>query len=1071
MRRKLIKAAKLSVLYSSIGFLLQIFFVNFIFAVTPVKAQSFENVIVSLNLHNVTLEKVFEVLERQINYKFFYIKDEVPVNEITSVEAENEPLSNVLATLAKKHNLIFQRINNQIVIKRAPEPGKKNKKTKIIGTVTDYKTGEPLFGTNVIILGTAFGAATDFNGKFEIKNVSPGKYTLRISYIGYEKKEIPITVESGKVLDLDIKLKYSGAIDLEEVEVTAQAKGQIAAINEQLSSQEIKNVVSKSRIQELPDANAAEAVGRLPGVSILREGGEGNKVVIRGLSPKYNKIMVDGIELASTDASDRSTDISMISPYSLEGIEVIKSATADHDADYIGGSVNFKIKKADKGLKYGIIAQNTYNNLRKSFFNYMLIGSASDRFFNNKLGVFLQFNLEKRDRGANQMAADYYLLTHELDKVNPTKLENLSLNNVFRIKNRYGGTLTLDYDIPDGNVFLKNFLSIGKTKTNKYAESYAVRARNHNYSTTIQENNLMVMSNVLNYEQELAGFKVDASFSHAFSQNEMPEDIGFVFTEPTPALPGGLTDLPPDSIPYFAYNNINDAYWSYVTDNWSLTKERQFSFKANVQTDFSFTEQINGKIKIGGKYRYKTRSHDFEATGGTMALNSGKDVKNAILEAFPWMQETTPIGSPRLPYNLFIDKGFDHGEFLKGRYDLGPVANTDLMRQVINVMRNVKTPAIDTYSKLNMTSTTHDYNGSEYLSAAYVMADINFSSLIKFIPGIRYERNVTEYTGFQGRSDAGFPEQNYPHKDTTTQRTNSFLLPMIHLQIKPFEWLQLRLAYTQTLSRPNFNLIVPRLDIGKEEIIYNNFKLRPEQSENFDIYLSILDNYVGLFTLGVFQKNIKDMIFWLDRRVILDPAEYGFTDLEKDKFIITQQNMDEVAKVKGFEVDWQTNFWYLPSFLKGLVFNINYTHIFSEAKYPRTVIETEYNYTEPPYGVILRNKDTTYTQRLIDQPDDILHLSVGYDYKGFSFRISMLYQANIFKSPNFYRELRSSTDDFLRWDLSVKQKLPIEGLNVYLNAQNITNTTDNVLNSVRKLPTSMEHYGMTVDVGLRWEVR
>ena len=64
------------------------------------------------------------------------------------------------------------------------------------------------------------------------------------------------------------------------------------AINKQLKAKSIKNIVSSDRIQELPDANAAETVARIPGVSIRREGGEGNKVVIRGLSPKYNKITV-----------------------------------------------------------------------------------------------------------------------------------------------------------------------------------------------------------------------------------------------------------------------------------------------------------------------------------------------------------------------------------------------------------------------------------------------------------------------------------------------------------------------------------------------------------------------------------------------------------------------------------------------------------------------------------------------------------------------------------------------------------------------------------------------------------
>jgi len=78
----------------------------------------------------------------------------------------------------------------------------------------------------------------------------------------------------------------------------------------------------------LPDANAAEAVGRLSGVSVLRSGGEGNEVVVRGLQPKYNAIMIDGVRMSSSNSNDRSADLSMISPYSLEGIEVSKSVTA-----------------------------------------------------------------------------------------------------------------------------------------------------------------------------------------------------------------------------------------------------------------------------------------------------------------------------------------------------------------------------------------------------------------------------------------------------------------------------------------------------------------------------------------------------------------------------------------------------------------------------------------------------------------------------------------------------------------------------------------------------------------------
>ena len=129
---------------------------------------------------------------------------------------------------------------------------------------------------------------------------------------------MPLKVGEGENLKQDFKL-VAVSIEGETVVVTAQASGQNAAINQQLASNTVTNVVSAARIQELPDANAAESVGRLPGVSVLRSGGEGTQIVIRGLQPKYNNVTVDGVRMASSNPNDRSVDLSMISPFPLRG--------------------------------------------------------------------------------------------------------------------------------------------------------------------------------------------------------------------------------------------------------------------------------------------------------------------------------------------------------------------------------------------------------------------------------------------------------------------------------------------------------------------------------------------------------------------------------------------------------------------------------------------------------------------------------------------------------------------------------------------------------------------------------
>ena len=189
----------------------------------------------------------------------------------------------------------------------------------------DKSTGSPLVGANIFLESTSIGTASNEEGYYRIKNIKKGNYLINVSYIGYSQFSDSLVISGNENnIKLDIFLRYA-AIEGEEINVTAQAKGQIDAINKQLNSKSLVNIISSDRIEELPDANAAETVARVPGVSIRREGGEGNKVIVRGLSPKYNNITVDGVKIASTDSENRSADLSMISQYMLEGIEVTKA--------------------------------------------------------------------------------------------------------------------------------------------------------------------------------------------------------------------------------------------------------------------------------------------------------------------------------------------------------------------------------------------------------------------------------------------------------------------------------------------------------------------------------------------------------------------------------------------------------------------------------------------------------------------------------------------------------------------------------------------------------------------------
>ena len=148
----------------------------------------------------------------------------------------------------------------------------------ITGTVTDSISGDYLVGANVYIENTAIGTSTDEKGSYDLTNINKGIYDITVSYIGYKKVSKKINLGDSRFNTLDFKLSQN-TLEGNTVIVSAQAKGQIGAINKQLNAKSIKNVVSSDKLKELPDANAAEAIARLPGVSIQREGGEGLSLI------------------------------------------------------------------------------------------------------------------------------------------------------------------------------------------------------------------------------------------------------------------------------------------------------------------------------------------------------------------------------------------------------------------------------------------------------------------------------------------------------------------------------------------------------------------------------------------------------------------------------------------------------------------------------------------------------------------------------------------------------------------------------------------------------------------------
>tara|TARA_Y100000590_G_scaffold171571_1_gene196229 strand:+ start:3080 stop:6109 length:3030 start_codon:yes stop_codon:yes gene_type:complete len=981
----------------------------------------------------------------------------------------------------------------------------------ISGTVKDSLNGNGLIGANVFIEGTSLGAATMDNGQYQVNNVNLGTYTIKVSYIGYQSKELEITLSEEKDYVQDFSLSYT-TVEGKTVEVTAQARGQMDAINRQLKAKSIKNIVSSDRIQELPDANAAESVARIPGVSIRREGGEGNKVVIRGLSPKYNKITVNGANLASTDEDNRSTDLSMISQYMLEGIEVTKAGTPDLEGDVLGGTVNFILKKAAPGFHGSLVTQGMYNGLKNTNDDNKIVMSLSNRFFNDRLGILGQIDSENRNRSSHNLGASYVNAPAELDSLNALSFQGLTLTDMTRLNDRTNTLFVLDAKIPFGTISYSGLNSKIDKEEISYADNYALLSEIRHYNTGQTNSKINVITETWNYEISLSNLKLDFFKSYSLSENDRTS-ILYNFRERY-AYTENVNNKSLETIQNFLVNDKSGAFYDRYDYNEYFTDESENSSGVNLEFDFNLRNKISGKIKTGIKLRNKKRDHDRDQEYATFTYVAIQDKRDSTINHFDWLDEYADPGDWYITYRAFWDPDYDPGNFLNGDYEIGPAADLDKMNSLFNWYRNDKHFTDASYHEEIMhhfhktNSMIYDYSGTEKYDAKYIMTDINIGSKLNILTGIRWEDNTTTYRSFKGMQNT-LPHYNYAGSDTISihTRKNSYSLPSLFIKYEPKDWLILRYASTKTLTRPDYADIIPLYNyIGLgNEVLYRNRFLEPGVSENQDYVIAFNSKKLGLLSLSYFTKNIDGMVYSSGKRYIVEGTAdslYGLPHYTDKKFIVDYKlNNPYAVKLEGFEIDYQTRFWYLPGMLSGLVFNANYTRSFSEVKYPRTTIDYQITWV-PSFQIVTVNLDSFYVDRLIDQPNDIFNYSLGYDYKGFSARLSMLYMSDVFKTTNFWPELRETTDSYRRYDLSMKQKLPVKGLELYLNISNITEaidvtrlrgfnqsdpnftqamlekisspddiTIDERLDMIPKdsrAKTLEEHYGKTIDLGFRF---
>ncbi|MGA9390808.1 MAG: carboxypeptidase regulatory-like domain-containing protein, partial [Candidatus Sulfotelmatobacter sp.] len=335
-------------------------------------------------------------------------------------------------------------------------------KGTLVGRATDTSDAV-LPGARVRLQPGDTTGATNDEGEFNLIGIAPGDYTLTISYVGFTTFTKQVKITAGQATRVEAKMNVASAN--EEVTVVADAQGVAQAINEQRTSDNILDVMPEGVIQSLPNENIADVVGRMPGVSLERDEGEGKYVQIRGTEPRLNNTTVDGVELPAPEDNVRQFKLDTIPSDIVGAVEVNKTLAANQDADAIGGTVNLVTKKAGDlpTLKFeGIGGFTPIVNTR---YIGLVSATAGKRFGHDKrFGALFSGSYDYNGRGIDDIEPqpDPYWAQPVYD--------SMDVREYRYQRKRYGFAGSLDYKLKDpaSGLYLHYFLSDFKDYGNKW---------------------------------------------------------------------------------------------------------------------------------------------------------------------------------------------------------------------------------------------------------------------------------------------------------------------------------------------------------------------------------------------------------------------------------------------------------------------------------------------------------------------------------------------------------------------------------------------------------------------------
>ena len=332
-----------------------------------------------------------------------------------------------------------------------------NSKGTVTGRIVD-SGGGVLQGAAILLEPGEISRVSDSQGEFTITGLDPGTYKITISFVGLETYTGSVELKPGVYVRADAVLKVGS--QSAEVLVTAErAHGEAEAINRERNADNELQVLPYEVIRSLPNANMADALGRLPSVTLERDEGEGKYVQIRGTEPRLTNVMLDGINVPSPESGVRQIKFDAIPADLVESVEINKTLQANMDADGIGGSVNLVTKTAGERPTISFSGMGGYTPIVRGRPAVESTGTIGQRFGHDKRwGVLIGGSYDWNGRGIDDIEPVPDQATNLAGQ--PPHYESMDIREYRYYRTRWGLAGSADYKLAEGsNIYLHGLYS------------------------------------------------------------------------------------------------------------------------------------------------------------------------------------------------------------------------------------------------------------------------------------------------------------------------------------------------------------------------------------------------------------------------------------------------------------------------------------------------------------------------------------------------------------------------------------------------------------------------------------